>query len=139
MLLNYIITAWRNLLKSGGVSIINIGGLILGLASAILAILFANHELTYENCHKNADRICRLYIAGDFDQIKWLPTTYGPEGPEIKEKFPEVEDFTRAYEAGRVAVRVGENLFFEEYVLGVEASYFSILTFQFVVGEPSRD
>jgi len=47
MFINYIISAWRSLLKNRLVSIINIGGLTIGLASAILAIIYANHELTY--------------------------------------------------------------------------------------------
>ena len=139
MVLNYLITAWRSLLKNRIISLINIGGLTIGLASAVLAILFAKHELTYEDCHKNVERICRLYIGGDFDQIKWLPTNFGPEGLEIKDKFPEVDNFTRAYEADRVSVRVGENIFFEENVYGVDSSYFSILTVPFVQGKPSQE
>ncbi len=66
MVLNYIVIAWRNLLKNRVVSVINISGLTLGLASAVLAILFARHELTYESNHDNADRIAKIYLGGSF-------------------------------------------------------------------------
>lgn len=138
MFINYILTAWRSLIKNRTVSIINIGGLTIGLASAVLAILFANHELTYENCHKNANRICRVYTKGEFDKIQWVPTVFGPEGPTFKKMFPEVDDFTRSYELGNTLVRVGDNIFYEQNGYAADSNYFKILTFPFVVGGTSN-
>ena len=134
MFINYILTAWRSLIKNRTVSIINIGGLTIGLASAVLAILFANHELTYENCHKNANRVCRIYTKGEFDKMQWVPTVFGPEGPALKKMFPEVYDFTRSYELGNTLVRVGDNIFYEQNGYAADSNYFKILTFPFVVG-----
>lgn len=139
MFINYILSSWRSLLKNKVISIINIGGLTIGLASAVLAILFAHHELTYESSHKKADRVSKVYIRGNFDQIQWIPTTFGPEGPTIKSLFPEVEEFTRAHEVWRTLTRVGENIFFEENIFGVDSSYYSIFTIPFVLGGPSPE
>ncbi len=137
MFTNYILTAWRSLLKNRAVSIINIGGLTIGLASAVLAILFASHELSYESCHEKADRISRVYIRGNFDQIQWVPTSFGPEGPTLKKMFPEVEEFTRAY-PDNVLIRVGENIFNED-IIAADSNFFEILTFPFVLGGPSAE
>lgn len=139
MFINYILTAWRSLLKNRATSIINIGGLTIGLASAVMAILFAHHELTYEDCHEKADRICRVYTRGDFDKIQWIPTGFGPEGPAFKKMFPEVEEYTRSMGMGNLLVRVGENIFYEENVYAVDSNYFKILTFPFVLGGPSNE
>ncbi|MHC1703554.1 MAG: ABC transporter permease [Tenuifilaceae bacterium] len=139
MFINYIITAWRSLLKNRTVSIINIGGLTIGLASAVMAILFANHELSYEKCHEKADRICRVYTRGDFAKIQWIPTCFGPEGPTFKKLFPEVEDYTRSVGLGNITVRVGENIFYEENGYAADSNYFKILTFPFIFGGPSNE
>jgi ABC-type antimicrobial peptide transport system permease subunit len=139
MFFNYILTAWRSLLKNRVVSIINIGGLTIGLASAVLAILFAHHELTYEDCHAKADRISRVYIRGEFDQLQWIPTSFGPDGPSLQELFPEVELYSRSFNFGNASVRVGENIFSEENVFASDSSLFSMLTLPFVSGGVSPE
>lgn len=139
MLLNYIITAWRSLLKNRIVSIINIGGLTIGLASAVLAILYANHELSYEEMHKKADNVYRVYLKGDFDQLKWVPTSFGPDGPALMGLFPEIEKYTRIYNYVNTPVRVKENIFYEDQVYAADSNIFHILTFSFIEGSPSNE
>ena len=138
MLRIYFLTAWRNLKKNKMVSAINILGLTVGLACAVLAIIYSYHELTYEDCHVKADRICRVYLGGDFGELKWIPNTWGPEGEAIKNLFPEIEktSISRNVEA---IVRVGENIFIEKQVLFADSNFFSILTIPFIEGEPSTE
>ena len=138
MLSKYIVIAWRNLVKNRVVSFINILGLTLGLASAVLAIIFARHELTYESSHQNADRISKIYLGGSFGVIEWAPVSFGPEGQALAELFPEIE----AYSISRTTTgitRVGENLFTEDRVLVADSSFYSIFTIPFVWGAPSSD
>lgn len=54
---NYLKIAWRNLLKNRKSSFINITGLALGIAVAILIALWIWDELAYDKYHKNYDRI----------------------------------------------------------------------------------
>jgi len=139
MFINYIVTAWRSLLKNRVISAINIGGLTIGLASAVLAILFAQYELTYEKMHEKADRVCRVYIKGNFDQLSWVPTSFGPVGPAVKNMFPEVEKFARLYSYTNTPVRVGENIFYENFLYAADSNIFDILTFSFVKGYTSNE
>ncbi len=60
MLKNYIKITYRNLLKHKGFSVINILGLAVGLTVCTLILLYVNHEISYDNFHKNADQIYRL-------------------------------------------------------------------------------
>jgi hypothetical protein len=60
MFKNYFLTAWRNLYKSKGYSAINIGGLAVGMAVAILIGLWIWDELSYNKYHKNYDKIARV-------------------------------------------------------------------------------
>ncbi len=133
MFINYIIVAWRNLLKNRMVSFINILGLTLGLASAVLALLYARHELTFENCHEKADRIAKVYISGKIPELHSIPTTFGPEGEALKSMFPEVEMNSISLTFGGIA-RVGENLFREDDITLADSAFFSVFTIPFKEG-----
>jgi putative ABC transport system permease protein len=138
MLIKYIVIAWRNLIKNRVVSFINILGLTLGLASAVLAIIFARHELTYENSHRNADRIAKVYLGGSFGVIEWAPSSFGPEGQALAELFPEIEAYSLSRTTSGI-VRVGDNLFSEDKVLVADSSFYSIFSIPFSSGSPSAD
>jgi ABC-type antimicrobial peptide transport system permease subunit len=120
------------------VSVINILGLTFGLASAVLAILYAVNELSYEKCHKNADRICMVYLNGKIGTLNWIPVTCGPEGKALKDMFPEVDKFSIQRTTEGI-VKSGENVFKEENILFTDSSAYSILTIPFVKGKPQFD
>jgi putative ABC transport system permease protein len=60
MLRNYFKTAWRNLVKSKGSSFINISGLSVGMAVAMLIGLWIWDELRFDKYHNNYDRIVQV-------------------------------------------------------------------------------
>ena len=67
MIKNYIKIAWRNLLKNKGYSAINIGGLAVGMAVAMLIGLWVFNELSYNKYHKNYDRIAQVMQHANFN------------------------------------------------------------------------
>ncbi|MBK5270120.1 MAG: ABC transporter permease, partial [Bacteroidia bacterium] len=64
MIKNYFKIAWRNLLKNKGYSAINIGGLAVGMAVAILIGLWIYDELSFNTYHKNYDDIAQIWVGG---------------------------------------------------------------------------
>ncbi|MBC9794760.1 ABC transporter permease [Sinomicrobium weinanense] len=60
MIRNYLKTTWRNLVKNKGYSAINIGGLAVGMATAMLIGLWVHGELTFNTYHKNYDYIAQV-------------------------------------------------------------------------------
>lgn len=60
MIFNYFKIAFRNLTKYKVYSVINIGGLAVGMSVAILIGLWVYDELTYNQYHKNYDRIGQI-------------------------------------------------------------------------------
>ena len=60
MIQNYLKIAWRNLLKNKTSSLINISGLAVGMAVAILIGLWIYDELSFDKYHKNYDRIAQV-------------------------------------------------------------------------------
>lgn len=87
MLRNYLIVAYRNLLRHKVNSLINVAGLSIGIAFCILTFLYVRHEWTYDAFHENADRIYRAYIVDRTGAVKWTPI---PLGPALEEAFPDV-------------------------------------------------
>ncbi|MVM33804.1 FtsX-like permease family protein [Spirosoma sp. HMF4905] len=60
MLRNYLKIAFRNLVRNKVYSFINIGGLAVGMAIAMLIGLWIYDELSFDKYHKNYDRIATV-------------------------------------------------------------------------------
>jgi len=68
MIKNYFKIAWRNLVKNRVSSIINIGGLSIGIAVAMLVGLWIYDELSFNKYHANYDRIAQIMVKGNDPQ-----------------------------------------------------------------------
>lgn len=67
MFRNYFKIALRNLLKNRGYSFINIGGLALGLASAMLIFLWIADEYSFDKFNKNYNNLYQLYQSQEWN------------------------------------------------------------------------
>src|SRR4249920_1312251 len=65
MIQNYFKVAWRYLFKNRMYSLINIGGLTVGMAVAILIGLWIYDELSFNTNHQNYDRIAQIMTRGE--------------------------------------------------------------------------
>jgi putative ABC transport system permease protein len=74
MLRNYFKIAFRNLVKNPGYTFINIAGLATGMAVALLIGLWLWDELTYNQYHKNYDRIAQVYQHNLYNGVKGTGT-----------------------------------------------------------------
>jgi putative ABC transport system permease protein len=93
MLKNYFKIALRTLRKRPGTTLINVGGLGLGLACCFLIVLFIQHERSFDGFHENGDRIVRLtYTDGEGAQYANSSAGFAPL---IEDAFPEVEHAIR--------------------------------------------
>jgi len=61
MFKNYLKIAWRNLIKNKAYSIINIGGLALGMAVSLTIGLWIQDELSHNDYFMSKDRIAQVY------------------------------------------------------------------------------
>ncbi len=83
MIRNYLKMAWRNILKNKASSIINIGGLAVGMAVAMLIGLWIWDELSFDKYHQNYDHIAQVMQSqtfnGDVRTGKAIPVPLGDE------------------------------------------------------------
>jgi putative ABC transport system permease protein len=87
---SYFTIGWRNLLRNKGYSIINIGGLAIGMAVALLNGLWIWHEFSYNKHFINYERIAFIAESGlDFERGgTWLNTTMTyPLGTKLAEDY----------------------------------------------------
>jgi ABC-type antimicrobial peptide transport system permease subunit len=121
MLKNYFNIALRNLIRNKGFSIINISGLAIGMASALLILLWIGQELSYDDFHQNKDYIYQAWNRGVMDgNVECWPNTPKILGPTLKEEYPEVAETARTFDQWLVSI-VGDKK----------------LTSQFLVADPS--
>lgn len=60
MIGNYWNSAWRNLMKRKRFSFINIFGLAIGMASALLILTYVTFEFSFDKMHTKYDHIYRV-------------------------------------------------------------------------------
>ena len=88
MLQNYLKIAFRNLLRNKVYSFINIAGLAVGMAVAMLIGLWIYDELSFNKYHKNYDKIGRTTqmqtVNGTVLTMQYMPM---PMGEELKAKY----------------------------------------------------
>ena len=91
MLKNYFKIAWRNLIKNKVYSFINISGLSLGLACAMLIILYVKDEVSYDRFHEGGEHIYRIvsqnYNESGVPENKNSSTGF-LQGPRFTENIP---------------------------------------------------
>ncbi|MBB1284242.1 ABC transporter permease [Flavisolibacter sp. BT320] len=101
MFRNYVKTAVRNLLRQKAFSIINILGLAIGMASAILILLWIQNEVSHDRFHEKGDRLYTLNNRDRFNGELWAwNSTPNLLGPTVKADYPDVEDVVRTSGVG---------------------------------------
>jgi ABC-type antimicrobial peptide transport system permease subunit len=99
MITNYFKMAKRSLLAQKGTTAINIVGLVVGIASALVIFFVINFELSFDTFHSKADQIYRLVRVSGQDMSEYrtgisypVPPALVTEAPALK-KVVAVEHF----------------------------------------------
>ena len=136
MLKSYLTIAWRNLRRHRAFSFINIGGLAVGMASALLIFLYVQDELSYDQYHANKDRIYRLVTGRQGASYDGIAKVSGPWGVAVREALPEVEQMARFRFFGQTLVSRGEVRFYEGGAFYTDPSVFEVFSFPLRLGNP---
>jgi len=88
MVKNYFQKIFRTQAKNKAISLINLSGLVIGISSFILIILYVQQELKLDRFNENYNQIFKVSVAGGFNFI-------APYAVIIKDKVPEIEKIVR--------------------------------------------
>ena len=136
MFSNYLKIAFRNLWKNKGFSFINISGLAIGMASAILILLWMQNEISYDDFHEKKDRIYEVWNRATFSgALHCWNTTPKVLAAAMEKDLPEVEHAIRADWAGDHLFSVGDKRLM---IRGsaVDSMFLEVFTFPMVEGNP---
>jgi putative ABC transport system permease protein len=135
MVRNYLKTAWRHIRRNKLSFALNLSGLSIGIACALLLLLYVGHELSYDRHDPNADRIYRLAcstrMGNAITEFAALPPAVGPA---LKEAIPEIVQVARFQHQGKLVVKKGNELFTEEGVYFADSSLLSVFGYRFIWG-----
>ncbi len=137
MFRNYFVVAIRNFTRHKLYSFINVAGLTIGLACAILIGLYVRDELSFDRWLPDSER---LYLV-DFtmhppgqDAVD-LGGSPIPLGRSMIAELPGIEAETHlAYQAD--TIKIGERSFLD-FVCIVDPSFFSVIRLPFAAGNPT--
>lgn len=136
MLKSYLKIAFRNLTKNRGYSAINIGGLAVGMAVALLIGLWVYDELSFDKYHKNYERIGLVMQNVSFDVEK---TTYAyspiPLGEELRSKYPDFESVAVTKNQGLILASGDKK--FSKSGSSVEPDFLDIMSVKILAGNGS--
>src|SRR5436305_1782593 len=137
MFKNYFVTAFRNLKRNKVYSFINIMGLSLGLACAMLIILYVKDEVSYDRFHKNVNSIYRIGIKrikpdGSMDGIGGFTGYF--QGPKFTAGIPQIRSFVRFQDDQR-DIKTGNEIKSQE-IFAVDSNFFTVFSFPLLSGNP---
>jgi putative ABC transport system permease protein len=139
MFRNFLTIAVRNLVTHKVYSLINILGLAIGLAGAILILLYVQDELSYDKFHENYDQIYRVGLHGNSQGNEIVAAvTCVPMAPILVRDFPEVISAARLFTfIEQSIIKYMENIFLEDRFFYADSSFFSVFETGLLRGYPA--
>jgi putative ABC transport system permease protein len=136
MFSNYLKTALRILRKNKGFSLLNLIGLSLGMACAVLILFWVYDEMSYNKFHRNYNNLYQVLenqtYEGKTYTFSALP---GPFAPAIKVELPEVKYTSRSDWGSNVLFTLGEKSIYERGY-HVDPDFLRMFSFDLKKGNP---
>ncbi|ULQ52712.1 ABC transporter permease [Flavihumibacter fluvii] len=137
MIKNFLKVAFRNLLRNKGFSAINIIGLAIGMASAILILLWIQNEVSYDQFHDKNDRIYEAWNRASFDGKLWCwNTTPKILARTLEHDLPEIERAVRVNWNSNLLFTVGDKKIMKSGNM-VDTGFLQMFSFPMLKGNPA--
>lgn len=137
MIANYLKIAWRNLFKNKTHSFINLFGLSVGMAAAILILLWVQNEMSVNGYHARANDIYRITNKIKISANETWTWESSPMlmGDAAKDAIPEIEQAVRLYPKESSVIHIGNSQFTETKAAYVEDNWFDVFDYNFISGD----
>jgi putative ABC transport system permease protein len=138
MIRNFFKIAWRNMLRSKGFTLINITGLIVGMASAILILLWIQNEVSYDQFHNKKDRIYEAWNRASFSgELHCWNTTPKVLARAVERDLPEVEQAVRVDWGSNFLFSIGDKRITVRGNI-VDSNFLQVFDFRLLKGQPNQ-
>ena len=142
MFKSFIVVSIRSFLKDKVHAGINLTGLIVGIFSSLVIILYASYELGFDRFHEKKNRIYRVTTSYKANSGLTVATALSPSGlsPELKQKLAAVENSVRLLKYdGVINIERGgqESVYEEKNIFRTEAQLLDIFSYHIIKGNAS--
>ncbi len=133
--MNYLKLAFRNIKRYSTHSILNIGGLAIGMTCAILILLWVENEWSYDRHFEHADDLYRVIEKQNSPggEVSLFAPTLSAVAPALKAEYPEIVRSSRIIHTPLTLKKKDE--FLEETVVAVDKDFFKMFSIGFVRGD----
>lgn len=136
MFKNYLKTALRILRKNKGFSLLNLVGLSLGMACAVLILLWVHDEMSYNKFHKNYNTLYQVIENQTYEGKTYTFSSMpGPFVPAIKTEIPEIKYASRSDWGNNSLFTLGDKSIYERGYF-VEPDFLRMFSFKLKKGNP---
>ncbi len=138
LLRSYVKFAIRRLRLRKSYSLINIGGLAVGLTACLLVFLWVQNEIGYDRFQERADSIAQVYniIAGGDGSRTVHTGSYFPLAAALKAQCPEVVRAARVQLEQGLVIRSEDRIFNTDVIALADPEFLRIFTISFLRGNP---
>jgi putative ABC transport system permease protein len=140
MIKNYFVIAWRSLTKNRVFSSINLIGLTIGMAGALLIFAWVQNELSYDQFHTNKASLYKLWnksLKNNNNPISCWDVTTAAAAPALQQQYPEVKAFTRVYWPTDRLFNYGDKAI-TATGLDVDKPFLTMFSFPLLEGNPNN-
>lgn len=136
MIRNYFKTAFRNIARNKLFTFLNILGLSLGLATAILILFWVQDELSYDKYNVNAENIYRVtgdyVLSGNRTHVAVAPP---PMAATMIQDYPEVLNACRLRQVGSRVLDIDDVKFKAADVTYADSTFFDLFSIPILEGD----
>ncbi len=136
---NFLIVALRNLLRNKEYFFINVFGLAVGMACAIMVMVYVWEQSKFDTFHPASERLCRVYLDSKLGGLESKVAVTSPMFANgLKKYVPEIEQSCRIFKNDRdipVLIPVS-TLLDRRTLLYVDSTFFDIFGFKLIEGDP---
>lgn len=135
--MNYLSQVIKSQRARKSLSIVNVFGLSVCIAAALLILLYVRFELSYDSFH-DTERVYRVesrLYEGQVLTDNWATTAFG-HAPAMSREIPGIEEYVRITAQDREqVVKYEDKQFTEDRYCYAEPAFFEIFNFPLIKGE----
>lgn len=138
MIRNYLLIAWRLMVRNQVYTIINVLGLTLGVSACLIVYLVVSHELGFDKFHADGDRIYRIKTIDPYNNTSH-ESVHAPAYVTFRDQYTGAEALSgyHMFDAKVMIEEGSEQKNFDRKTASIiitNPEYFKIFQYQWVAG-----
>ena len=138
MIKNFLLVAYRNLVKNKAMTILNVSGLAIGVTVCLVIAIWLRQELSFDNFHPNGKAIFRVSNTFKSESESFSQAPSGAAwGAHLTTELSSVKATCRVFRDG-FKVKTNNDLYIENSAAYVDSNFFNFFGFTLLKGNDAQ-